>query len=243
MIPPEILSDPKERRALIGEYALGLLDEAEAAEVQALIDSDAAAERDYLFWSRHFLALADIVPAQQPAAELWARIEAETGLAARKAAASPALTERLWNSLGLWRIAAIGALAAALLVFVTPIFDRAPPTGGYVAVLQQPGESARPGWIVRVAADGGLSLSPLVDTAVPADRSVQFWTLVDPAQGPRSLGLVQPGGTVEIPADRIGPVIPGQLFELTLEPQGGSPGSRPTGPVLFIGRAVQVASN
>ena len=31
-----------------------------------------------------------------------------------------------------------------------------------------------------------------------------------------------------------------QLFELTLEPEGGSPLDRPTGPVLFLGRTVQL---
>ncbi|MBU0723834.1 MAG: anti-sigma factor [Alphaproteobacteria bacterium] len=247
MIPTDLKDNPPERRALIGEYVLGLLDESDEAAIRQLIDTDAAAERDYLFWHQHFLALADTVPAQQPYEGLWARIEQETGLAARKAELSLSLFDQIWGVLGRWRGAAagaaLGAVAMALLALFTPVFDRAPPTGGYVAVLQQPGESAAPGWVVRIAADGRLSLSPLVETAVPADRSVQFWTLVDPAQGPRSLGLIQPGQSVELPADRIGPVIPGQLFELTLEPPGGSPGSRPTGPVLFIGRAVQVASN
>lgn len=245
MIPTDLKDNPPERRALIGEYVLGLLDEADSAAIRQLIETDAAAERDYLFWHQHFLALADTVPAQQLPAGVWSRIEQETGLAARKAETS----QSGWfqGIFGQWRGvaagAAFGAVAMALLALFTPVFDRAPPGAGYVAVLQQPGESAAPGWIVRIDADGRLTLSPLVETAVPADRSVQFWTLVDPAQGPRSLGLVQPGQSVDLPAERIGPVIPGQLFELTLEPPGGSPGSRPTGPVLFIGRAVQVASN
>lgn len=245
MIPPDIMDNPPERRALIGEYVLGLLDEADEAAIRQLIETDAAAEQDYLFWHQHFLALADTVPAQQLPGSVWSRIEQETCLAARKAETSR--SGWLWSIFAQWRGvatgAALGAVAMALLALFTPVFDRAPPAAGYVAVLQQPGESAAPGWIVRIAADGRLTLSPLVETAVPADRSVQFWTLVDPAQGPRSLGLVQPGQSVDLPAERIGPVIPGQLFELTLEPPGGSPGSRPTGPVLFIGRAVQVASN
>jgi anti-sigma-K factor RskA len=42
---------------------------------------------------------------------------------------------------------------------------------------------------------------------------------------------------------QIGAVEAGQLFELTLEPIGGSPLEKPTGPVLYIGRAVLIASN
>ena len=78
---------------------------------------------------------------------------------------------------------------------------------------------------------------------IPPDRSVQFWTLVDPKEGPRSLGLIEPGKAVTLSAEQIGAVQAGQLFELTLEPEGGSPLNRPTGPVLYIGRAVLIAGS
>jgi anti-sigma-K factor RskA len=55
-----------------------------------------------------------------------------------------------------------------------------------------------------------------------------------------SLGLVTPGRTLRIALDKLPPLEPNQLFELTLEPPTGSPLDRPTGPVLYIGRAVKV---
>jgi anti-sigma-K factor RskA len=33
---------------------------------------------------------------------------------------------------------------------------------------------------------------------------------------------------------------PQQLFEITLEPDGGSPIDRPTGPILFVGSTVAI---
>jgi len=30
------------------------------------------------------------------------------------------------------------------------------------------------------------------------------------------------------------------LFELTLEPEGGSPYNKPSGPILFVGKAVRL---
>jgi anti-sigma-K factor RskA len=75
---------------------------------------------------------------------------------------------------------------------------------------------------------------------VPAEKSLQFWTKADGWTGPVSLGLVQPGQTVQIPLDKLPPLQPNQLFELTLEPANGSPTGRPTGPIQFIGRAVQL---
>ena len=47
---------------------------------------------------------------------------------------------------------------------------------------------------------------------------------------------------VVVPASAVGPVQPNQLFEMTLEPEGGSPPGGPTGAILFIGRIVSSAS-
>ncbi len=55
-----------------------------------------------------------------------------------------------------------------------------------------------------------------------------------------SQGLVKPGEPVRIPLDKLPPLEPNQLFELTLEPKTGSPIGKPTGPIQFIGRAVKM---
>ena len=75
---------------------------------------------------------------------------------------------------------------------------------------------------------------------VPADKALEFWTKADGWSGPVSLGLVQPGQPLQIPLDKLPPLQPNQLFELTLEPPTGSPVGKPTGPIQFIGRAVKV---
>ncbi|MDD2546343.1 MAG: anti-sigma factor, partial [Burkholderiaceae bacterium] len=68
----------------------------------------------------------------------------------------------------------------------------------------------------------------------------EFWTKAGGWSGPVSLGLVQPGKPLQIALDKLPPLQPNQLFELTLEPPTGSPIGKPTGPIQFIGRAVQV---
>jgi anti-sigma-K factor RskA len=83
-------------------------------------------------------------------------------------------------------------------------------------------------------------LIPVGQTAVPADKTLQFWTKGTTWAAPVSLGLIQPGDTVRVPIDKLPPLEPNQLFELTLEPAGGSPTGKPTGPIQFIGRAVKV---
>lgn len=228
MIP----NDPDERRALIGEYVLGLLDGEERAEVQALIERDRDAARVALDWEARLLDLSDALPPESPSPSLWPRIQTSLGMH------QTSWLQSVWNNLNAWRLTS-AALAFALILAVLPWTSMWQPTGdAYTVVLQAPGEAAMPGWVVHVSADGELRLQPLASDSIPEGRSVQFWTLVDPADGPRSLGLIEPGEETRLAASRIGPVIPGQLFELTLEPAGGSPLSRPTGPVLYIGRAV-----
>ena len=73
---------------------------------------------------------------------------------------------------------------------------------------------------------------------MPSQRALQLWTKADDWSGPVSLGLVQPGETVEVELDKLPKIVPNQLFEITLEPKSGSPIGKPTGPILFIGRAV-----
>jgi len=146
-----------------------------------------------------------------------------------------------WNSLKLWRgLAGSGFAAAAVLAAVLVMRLGAPPAAPqYLVVLVAPQDKA-PGWVVQAAGARQLSLIPLGQAAVPAEKSLQFWTKGEGWAGPVSLGLVKPGQTLRVALDRLPPLQPNQLFELTLEPASGSPINRPTGPIQFIGRAVKV---
>ena len=77
---------------------------------------------------------------------------------------------------------------------------------------------------------------------MPADRVLQFWTKAPDAAGPSSLGLVSAGRVTSLPLQRLPALKTDQLFEITLEPPGGSTIGRPTGPVLYIGRAVPLGT-
>ena len=83
-------------------------------------------------------------------------------------------------------------------------------------------------------------LTPLLPTQVGVGQALQFWTKPDDADGPTSLGLVPGGRPTIVPVSKLPGLSPNQLFEITLEPAGGSPIGRPTGPILFVGRAVKV---
>lgn len=229
-------------QTLAGEYVLGSLTAAERREVEARLPHNAALQSAVLAWEQRLLPLATLAEPVEPSATLWPRIANSTAAQPSAKPVQPrAKAWWQWDSLSLWRgLAGSGFATAAILAgllwsgAVTP-----PTTARYFVVLAAP-DNQSPGWLVQAQAANRLQLVPLGHEAVPAEKSLQFWTKADGWSGPVSLGLVEPGEVIEIPVDKLPPLQPNQLFELTLEPAGGSPLDRPTGPIQFIGRAVQI---
>jgi anti-sigma-K factor RskA len=136
-------------------------------------------------------------------------------------------------------VAATGFVAASVVALLPRTSLFAPAAPQYMVVLVAPNGTA-PGWTVQTSDRGTLRLVPLGNTTVPEQHSLQFWTKADSWNAPVSLGLVQPGQPLEVQLDQLPPLVPNQLFEITLEPYNGSPTGRPTGPVLYIGRSVKL---
>lgn len=225
--------DPYE---LAGEYVLGTLSRERRREVDAMLPNDATLRAAVAYWEKRLLPLSALVEPVAPPPALWTRIERSLGPASVSAVARPGW----WERLGLWRaLAAGGFAAAAIMAAVVGVrqFEVAQPR--YMVVLAAP-QNAGPGWVLELVADDTLRLEPLVTTEVPADRALQLWTKADDWEGPVSLGLVKPGEAVEVKLAKLPKVVPNQLFEITLEPAAGSPIGRPTGPILYIGRAVRI---
>lgn len=148
-------------------------------------------------------------------------------------------TRRVWFG----SAAAVVLLALLTLAFMPRqpaepplvIVEVAPSKG---AILQAPGQSSTPGWVVTIDLENNVTLTPQVHTDTPAQTSVQLWTYNKSLPQPRSLGLIDPNQPVAIPSELMGEIGDDQFFEMTLEPAGGSPHTEPSGPILFIGRVV-----
>lgn len=255
------LLDDAERDAAASEYVLGTLDDADQRAFEAALATDRGLQALVYAWQDRLLPLSARAAALEPARTLWQRIEESVVAAgrARSSAASegPAAPARAtaagvapaprgapwWQRLGLWQGLA-GAAVAATLVLAVLVLQRplAPPADAarYLAVLQSPDNRAT-GWIVELRAGGTMRLVPVGDAPPPPPgRALQFWTKAQSATAPTSLGLVQAGQTYELPVARLPAVEAEQLFEITLEPAGGSTIGRPTGPILFLGRTVRL---
>ena len=223
------------------EFVLGLLEPETHAAAERRLSSDPAFSREVAAWQKHFAAFDDTAEPVVPAEELWRRIEAGMGTAVAAPPATPAgLLPRFWNSLGALRIAALSGLTAALaLAVVTTVTVRhaqevAARKPVYVAILVDDA-TRQAGAIVNAFADGRVEMIPLVDMTVPAGRSLQVWTLWNREVGPRSVGLLDRARATPLDLERLPTTAADQLFEITLEPAGGSPTGRPTGPILYKG--------
>lgn len=225
-----------ELQELAGEYVLGTLSSAKRKEVEQRLQNEAGLRNAVDEWERRLLPLTSLAEEQEPSAQLWPRIAQDVR---RNAHGGQDGLRSWWNDLRFWRGLAASGFAAAAVLFAVMLMRPAVQTPAYMVVLVEPQERT-PGWIVQANLDRQITLTPLRPVAVPDQKSLQFWTKGEGWSKPVSLGLVQPGKSLTLTLEKLPPLQANQLFEITLEPENGSPTDRPTGPILFIGRAVKM---
>ena len=242
------LATPEDRLAAAGEYVLGTLSASDHASFSAALERDDALRAAVYGWQDRLLGLSLHAEPVVPEPQLWQRIERSSReTVAPPPAPTPALRRpagnvlsRWWQRGAVWQAAGAAAVGAMLMAVVLVVLQPGASNARYLAVLQSPGDQSA-GWIVEVEANRHVRLVPISGmAATPPGKALQFWTKPVGAAGPTSLGLVRAGQTIEMPVSRLPGIGEQQLFEITLEPENGSPTGRPTGPILYVGRAVNV---
>jgi anti-sigma-K factor RskA len=229
------LLSPEARDAMAAEYVLGTLEAREAALVAAALPHDGALAEAVAGWEARLAPLVALALPEAPPPGLWDRIERALAPAPDPAppkgsAAAP--PKGWWNRLlDPWRAGAIGATAVAAGLAALLVLRPAPEPRLMTVLLT---DRDQPAWLVE-ADRAGIRLASLNTRPAPSDRALQLWALPQGATAPTSLGLIPADGRVTVSPTTIRPS-PGMLIEITLEPPGGSPTGRPTGPIQFIGR-------
>lgn len=235
--------DPDERSAQAGEYVLGTLAPDEALAFERDMARDAELQAEVYAWQDRLMSLNLRVRPVPVRPDTWPRLLARLGPWVGLQGTGQAANAPWWQQARTWQWTSGMAVAASLIMASALLVQRmappATPSVRYVAVLQSATKDA--GWVVEVSAGEAVRLVPLGDSPpIPAGKSVQFWTKPQGAKGPTSLGLIQPGRKTQVAIDRLPGLGEQQLFELTLEPEQGSPLDRPTGPILYVGRTVRL---
>jgi anti-sigma-K factor RskA len=230
---------PRALDELASEYVLGTLSTEQRIDVQERLRHDTRLRTAVDAWESRLLGLTELTEPQSPSPHLWQRIERSVNVLNRQQSTPTAVPPvAWWNRLPLWRGLAGTGLAASLLL-AAMLLTQTTVKPAYLVVLVAPQDKA-PGWVIQASNPRAIQLIPLGVVEVPADKTLEFWTKAEGWQGPVSLGLVKPGQTLSVPLDKLPPLEPNQLFELTLENPNGSPIGKPTGPIQYIGRAVKV---
>lgn len=231
----------RDLQTLADEYVVGLLDEAEIAAVERQLASDPALEQAVIEACERFLEV-DLTAARVAAqADGWQRIVKRLNEAPPKEDADVIpFTQRLRTdvtpSKKPWRATAFAAMAASALLAVGLGWQVSRPAPLMIAVLLD-GEGD-PRALVEAFADDRARVIPLGDIDVPAGQTLEVWTLPDvPDAKPVSLGQIDRVRSLDLQ----GPDLPvpqsGQLYEITIEQEGGSPTGLPTGPIVGKGFA------
>ncbi|WPZ35533.1 anti-sigma factor [Thalassobaculum sp. OXR-137] len=219
---------------LAAEYALGTLDAAERAAVAARRQREPALDAAISAWEARLAPMLDEVTPVAPPARLFPAIDAALD------APGPDGSEldRVRRRLGRWRAAAVAsaALAACLagvLLMRETVLAPAPESQTFVAVFHD--GDTQPRFLLSVDLESReLTIRPV--TAEPVEnRTYQLWIVgegISPV--PRSLGLVEDvSGATRKRLEQYDPALLRRAtFGISVEPAGGSPTGRPTGPAL-----------
>lgn len=242
----------KLRQMLAAEYVLGTLRGLARARFERLLAADAWLKAEVYGWEARLGELSHGVKPIAPRPIIWAsidyRINADrSGKVQSLRPAAPTPRGSLWRGWALLSTAASVALAIGLWLQT----QRAPEvetrtvrvevpvqaTMPYVAILQPAKSKAK--WLVSMYPDSRtIKVAAVGHYDMDAQaHSLELWVLEK--SGPRPLGLLPTNGKGEMtmPADL--QVAGDMTLAVSLEPHGGSPTGKPTGPVILAAPAVQ----
>ncbi len=227
--------------ALAAQYVAGTLRGRARSRFETLLPSHPALQHAVRDWQDRLMPLTAALPPEPPSPHVWKSIEARLWPAApAPTRAVPAASPVGWQRLAWWRglagFASIAALTLGVLLANPPA-----PVAPVVVVLQATGkDNAVAGSVVASFSGDGRAVTArtLTPVSVGEDKVLQlWWATVDGP--PQSLGLIKPDGATVLPKDLLPGGLKGSQLDhmaVSVEPPGGSPTGKPTGPVVFYGK-------
>jgi anti-sigma-K factor RskA len=219
---------PEELAALAEDHALGLLSETEAGLLEELMARDGALAARVGALRDQMLPLDLSAAPQDLPAGFEARVSAAiAAFPPAPVAANSPLPPRRWGL--------VAASVVGLAVGFGGGWLRPAPEPKVVAVLMDAGGVAQA--VIEDYGNSSAKLRWVAEVSVPADRQLQVWTLPSQEMGATSLGVLERVAPTELHFSGLPAPKAAQLYEVTMEPLGGSPTGRPTGPIVGKGFA------
>ncbi|HEU4380355.1 MAG TPA: anti-sigma factor [Hyphomicrobiaceae bacterium] len=225
------MNDREDIDGLAAEYVLGTLDASERTAVAARRQREHDLDAAIGAWERRLAPLADAVAPLEPPRGLFARIEARLS----DAGGAGQIVE-LQQRVKRWRnLAAAASAVAACLLVVMGVREMVRPQApsSYVAVFQK--DDVSPAFLLAVDLQTRTLSIRMVAAERQPGKSYQLWIATEQSGGvPQSLGLIEDRADITrtVLTSYDPAVVQTATFGVSLEPAGGSPTGRPTGPAL-----------
>jgi len=234
-------SRPELADRLAAEYVAGTLRGPARQRFETLLPAHPQLRHAVRAWQDRLMPLTLAMEPQQPSPAVWKRIEQRIGPAPAPQAAAPTGS---WRQLAFWRgLAGLASTAAIVLAVVLAVPQPAQPP--IVVVLGPAAPPADGGvstasFVASISPDGrSMVTRPVANVRLESNRSLELWAVPkaragQPAEAPRSLGVVSADGATVVQRGKVLDDV--DALALSLEPGGGSPTGKPTGPILYVGK-------
>ncbi len=241
----DMFREPPEGALTAAEYVLGVLDAASRRAAQLRLAREPTFASDVAAWqSRLAPLIEEIVPVPAPLS-LWPRIATAAGIQNRATPATRAPQSddgSFLQSLRFWRWLSAGAFTAAAASLAALFFAaHAPqpipvPQPGQELVATMAQDDGKALFVATIDPQSGKLVVLPISVVIPAGRVAELW-LIPPGDVPHSLGLLDPqrAQPVSVPANLRAALGPKSIVAVTVEPPGGAPGGKPSGPIIAKG--------
>ena len=219
--------------AVCGEYLIGTLRGAARKRFErALIDEPLVSLR-LKHWQGIFIPRYSSMIEVSPSPAAWQRLEREIGLARYRTPWHKRLV--FWRS---WAAATTAALLLAIsLQAIKPTLPPTPQPPALVEIAQLAAKSDVTKVTARLSPDGRtLELQAARPVLACPTQSYELWLV--PAEGGDAISIAVLGSLtarINVPNAQVGRLHAGAKLAVSVEPAGGSPTGRATGPVILLG--------
>lgn len=216
-----------------GEYVLGVLSAEDRRRVEARMAVDKRFAQQVRRWQTNLSGVNDDYDEVRPPAHLYNRLERRLF----RTEEPTGTFARLWGSVALWRGLATASLFVAVSLGLYQVSGSLTGDADRPLVAELSGQDAPFNLIAAFDADSGrLSVVP-VALKQPEPKSLEVWIIED-GKAPQSLGILPDNGNGEIVvnADMRQLFAEGKTIAITVEPFGGAPEGKPTGPIIASGK-------
>lgn len=217
--------------SVAAEYVLGLLEGARRVDAARRVETDPGFARLVSAWEERLSGMNEAYGAVEPPDSVWAGVEARLFPEQQAATARSGF----WQNVVLWRGLAFSATVVALVLAAFLMVSGIPPAAGpeYVASLSSAETEAA--FLAVETGDGKVRVTR-TGAEPPSGRVHELWVIAG-EDAPRSLGVLAERGStsVSLPADLAGLAPDALVLAVSVEPPGGSPTGKVTGPVVAAG--------